>query len=137
LPIVLVDETLNGRRGEDAVELIAHPPGVSMYVNMVPNVAPGQSAPALIIGKVPLPVLDCTPLFSGAPLDQTSALRLAAILKVLGEPARLRLLRERRDNWVYYRAVPGALDGVLEALGGRSHAPVGSSAACDDDCRCS
>jgi ArsR family transcriptional regulator, arsenate/arsenite/antimonite-responsive transcriptional repressor len=121
--------------------------------------APSIHPPAL--GKVPLPVLDCTPLFSGAPLDEAAAVRLAAMLKALGEPARLRLLsliqaqpaheacvchltdaldlsqptvshhlrvlfdaglleRERRGNWVYYRAVPGALDGVLEALGGHS-----------------
>jgi ArsR family transcriptional regulator, arsenate/arsenite/antimonite-responsive transcriptional repressor len=26
--------------------------------------------------------------------------------------------RERRGNWVYYRVVPGALDGVRAALGG-------------------
>jgi ArsR family transcriptional regulator len=45
--------------------------------------------------------------------------------------------RERRGNWVYYRAVPGALDTVLDALGGRIPAPVGSGVACDDDCRCS
>src|SRR3979411_2959214 len=44
------------------------------------------------IAKIPLPVLDCTPLFSGAPLDEAAAVRLAAKLKVLGEPARLRLL---------------------------------------------
>lgn len=43
-------------------------------------------------GAIPLPVLDCTPLFSGAPLDEASAARLAALLKVLAEPARLRLL---------------------------------------------
>jgi ArsR family transcriptional regulator, arsenate/arsenite/antimonite-responsive transcriptional repressor len=132
-----------------------------MHVNMDPDMAaaPSMSAPAL--GKVPLPVLDCTPLFSGPPLDEASALRLATILKVLAEPARLRLLsliqaqptheacvchltdaldlsqptvshhlrvlfeaglleRERRGNWVYYRAMPGALDGVLEALNWRS-----------------
>lgn len=132
-----------------------------MYVNIVANVAPAQSTPAPALGRVLLPVLDCTPLFSGAPLDEASAAQLATILKVLGEPARLRLLsliqaqpsheacvchltdaldlsqptvshhlrvlfeaglleRERRGNWVYYRAVPGALDGVVEALGGRS-----------------
>jgi ArsR family transcriptional regulator len=132
-----------------------------MYVNMGFTVATGQSTPAPALGKVSLPVLDCTPLFSGAPMDETSAVRLATILRVLGEPARLRLLsliqaqpsheacvchltdaldlsqptvshhlrvlfeaglleRERRGNWVYYRAVPGALDGVLEALDWRS-----------------
>jgi len=142
------------------------------------TMAPAQSMPAPALGKIPLAVLDCTPLFSGAPLDEASAIRLATVLKVLGDPARLRLLsliqaqpsheacvchltdaldlsqptvshhlrvlfeaglleRERRGNWVYFRAVPGALIGVLEALGGRSQTTVGSGAACDDDCRCS
>ena len=138
--------------------------------------APPVQTPAP--GKVRLPVLDCTPLFSGAPLDEAAAVRLAAMLKVLGEPARLRLLsliqaqagheacvchltdaldlsqptvshhlrvlfeaglldRERRGNWVYYRAVPGALNGVLEALGGDSVLPIdGSGASCANDCRC-
>jgi hypothetical protein len=63
-----------------------------MCVNMVPSMAPAQSMPAAALGKVALPVLDCTPLFSGAPLDEASAMRLATILKVPGEPARLRLL---------------------------------------------
>lgn len=40
----------------------------------------------------PLPVLDCTPLFSGAALDEPSATRLAALLRVLGDAARLRIL---------------------------------------------
>jgi ArsR family transcriptional regulator len=134
-----------------------------------------RMAPALPIdtpapGTVALPVLDCTPLFSGVPLDEAAAVRLAAILKVLGEPARLRLLsliqaqpgreacvchltdalnlsqptvshhlrvlfeaglvaRERRGNWVYYRAVPDALDGVLEALGGEAVLATASSAS--------
>jgi ArsR family transcriptional regulator len=39
-----------------------------------------------------LPILDCTPLLSGAPLDEQSAVRLAAMLRVLAEPGRLRLL---------------------------------------------
>ena len=39
-----------------------------------------------------LPILDCTPLLSGAPLDEQSAVRLAALLRVLAEPGRLRLL---------------------------------------------
>jgi hypothetical protein len=30
-------------------------------------------------GVIPLPVLDCTPLFSGAPLDEPSAAKLAAL----------------------------------------------------------
>jgi ArsR family transcriptional regulator len=41
---------------------------------------------------VVLPILDCTPLLSGAPLDEQSAVRLAALLRVLAEPGRLRLL---------------------------------------------
>jgi ArsR family transcriptional regulator len=130
------------------------------------------------IGKIPLPLLDCTPLFSGAPLDEAAAVRLAAMLKVLGEPARLRLLsliqaqpgheacvchltdaldlsqptvshhlrvlfeaglvdRERRGIWVYYRVVPGALAGVLEALGGNPAATADGSTSCANDCRCS
>jgi ArsR family transcriptional regulator len=130
------------------------------------------------IGKITLPVLDCTPLFSGAPLDEAAAVRLAAMLKVLGEPARLRLLsliqaqpgheacvchltdaldlsqptishhlrvlfeaglvaRERRGNWVYYRAVPGALTGVLEALGGNTAPTADGIRSCANDCRCS
>jgi ArsR family transcriptional regulator len=108
---------------------------------------------------IPLPVLDCAPLLSGAPLDDHAAAQLAAVLRVLADPARLRILsliqaqptreacvchltdalglsqptvshhlrvlfgagllgRERRGNWVYYRAVPGALDGLREALTG-------------------
>jgi ArsR family transcriptional regulator len=41
---------------------------------------------------VVLPMLDCTPLLSGAPLDEQSAVRLAALLRVLADPGRLRLL---------------------------------------------
>jgi ArsR family transcriptional regulator, arsenate/arsenite/antimonite-responsive transcriptional repressor len=130
------------------------------------------------LGKVTLPVLDCTPLFSGAPLDEAAAMRLAAMLKVLGEPARLRLLsliqaqpgheacvchltealdlsqptvshhlrvlfeaglvdRERRGNWVYYRALPGALSAVLEALGGDGVQADRVSTSRANHCRCS
>ena len=32
--------------------------------------------------------------------------------------------RERRSNWVYYRAVPRALDGLLQALGGEPEVPL-------------
>jgi ArsR family transcriptional regulator, arsenate/arsenite/antimonite-responsive transcriptional repressor len=39
-----------------------------------------------------LPVLDCTPLFSCAALDEPGATRLAALLRVLADPARLRIL---------------------------------------------
>jgi ArsR family transcriptional regulator len=42
--------------------------------------------------KIMLPVLDCTPLLSGAPLDPRTAERLAAVLRVLADPARLRIL---------------------------------------------
>jgi ArsR family transcriptional regulator len=126
---------------------------------------------------VRLPVFDCTPLLSGAPLDDQAVARLAAMLRVLGDPARLRILsliqaqptreacvchltdtlglsqptvshhlrvlyeagllgRERRGNWVYYRAVPGALDGLREALGGGAAGlsavnPGGCSSTCD------
>jgi hypothetical protein len=37
-----------------------------------------------------LPVLDCTPLFSGAPLDEAAATRLASALRLLADLARLR-----------------------------------------------
>lgn len=39
-----------------------------------------------------LPILDCTPLLAGAPLDDAEATRLAAALRVLADPARLRIL---------------------------------------------
>ena len=39
-----------------------------------------------------LPILDCAPLLSGAPLDEPSAARLAALLRVLADPGRLRIL---------------------------------------------
>src|SRR5450759_2676200 len=42
--------------------------------------------------QVMLPILDCTPLLSGAPLDDRTAGRLAAMLRVLADPARLRIL---------------------------------------------
>jgi len=38
------------------------------------------------------PVLDCVPLFSGAALDSEAASRLAAVLRVLADPGRLRIL---------------------------------------------
>jgi ArsR family transcriptional regulator len=126
-----------------------------------------------------LPVLDCTPLFSGAALDEPAAARLAAVLRVLADPARLRILsllqsqpsheacvchvtdflglgqptvshhlrvlfdaglvqRERRGNWVYYRAIPGALEGLRAALGGGGAPSHSASAAtpCTTDCDC-
>ncbi len=54
-----------------------------MPVNMTPSAA---GTPLV------LPTLDCTPLLSGAPLDEQSAARLSALLRVLADPGRLRLL---------------------------------------------
>jgi ArsR family transcriptional regulator, arsenate/arsenite/antimonite-responsive transcriptional repressor len=155
-----------------------------MFLNHIDVCQYGLSMPATRTLDPPasaallLPVLDCTPLFSGAPLDGPSAIRLAGVLKVLAEPARLRLLsliraqpsqeacvchltdaldlsqptvshhlrvlfeaglleRERRGNWVYYRAVPGALDGVRHALGDATTTAVANPTACRDDCQCS
>ncbi|MDP9246633.1 MAG: metalloregulator ArsR/SmtB family transcription factor [Candidatus Dormibacteraeota bacterium] len=39
-----------------------------------------------------LPVLDCAPLLSGTPLDEAAAARLAAALRALAEPGRLRIV---------------------------------------------
>jgi ArsR family transcriptional regulator len=130
--------------------------------------------------RTQLPLVDCTLLFSGAALDEPTATRLAALLRVVADAARLRILsmlqaqpsheacvchvtdflglaqptvshhlrvlfdaglvqRERRGNWVYYRAVSGALDDLRAALGSgasameRSRSP---SVACADDCQC-
>ena len=58
-----------------------------MCVNMLADMTSSAA------GKpVAVPILDCTPLLSGAPLDEHSAARLAALLRVLAEPGRLRLL---------------------------------------------
>ena len=38
--------------------------------------------------QTPIAVLDCVPLFSGAVLDEHAASRLAAILRILADPAR-------------------------------------------------
>jgi ArsR family transcriptional regulator, arsenate/arsenite/antimonite-responsive transcriptional repressor len=128
----------------------------------------------------PLSVLDCTPLFSGAALDERGATQVAALLRVLADPARLRILsllqaqpareacvchvtdflglgqptvshhlrvlfdaglveRERRGNWVYHRAVPGALVGLRAALGGADSTSGRSmlrNVECADDCGC-
>ena len=124
-------------------------------------------------------MLDCTPLFSGAALDEAAATRLAALLRVLADSARLRILsllqaqpaheacvchitpvlglgqptvshhlrvlfeaglveRERRGNWVYYRAMPGALDGLRAALGGADafSQRARTATACPDSCEC-
>ena len=58
---------------------------VCQYQRRYMNALPAASA-------VVLPILDCTPLLSGAPLDEPSAARLAALLRVLAEHGRLRLL---------------------------------------------
>src|ERR1700738_2944832 len=44
-----------------------------------------------LIGRS-VPVLDCAPLISGTPLDEGAAARLAAALRVLAEPGRLRIV---------------------------------------------
>ena len=146
-------------------------PRASTCVNMrsvltTPPASPPSAA------SVPLPVLDCMPLLSGAPLDDQAAAQLAGVLRVLADPGRLRILsliqaqpareacvchltdalglsqptvshhlrvlfgagllgRERRGNWVYYRAVPGALDGLRAALGGDA---AGASAVNPNEC---
>jgi ArsR family transcriptional regulator len=137
------------------------------------------SLPVSLPTLTSVPVLDCMPLFSGAVLDDKAATRLAGLLRVLADPARLRILsllqaqpaheacvchvtdhlglgqptvshhlrvlfdaglveRERRGNWVYYRTVPGALEGLRDALGGGhdlSENQEGSS-SCAGDCSC-
>ncbi len=141
--------------------------------------ASSPASPASSASRVslPVPVLDCAPLLSGAVLDEQSATRLAGLLRTLGDPARLRILsllqaqpsreacvchltdhlglsqptvshhlrvlfeaglvaRERRGNWVYYRAVAGALDGVRDALGGEATEQA-STSACSTSCDCS
>jgi ArsR family transcriptional regulator, arsenate/arsenite/antimonite-responsive transcriptional repressor len=155
----------------------------STCVSMCVNIAAQMTASSWVSTStlISVPVLDCTPLLSGAALDEAAATRLAGLLRILADPARLRILsllqaqssreacvchvteflglgqptvshhlrvlfeaglvqRERRGNWVYYRAVPGALDGLRVALGGAadsSQQGSGSpSAACGDDCRC-
>jgi ArsR family transcriptional regulator len=59
----------------------------SMYVNMVRVMSTSAAGVPVV-----LPILDCTPLLSGAPLDEQSVVRLAALLRVLADPGRLRLL---------------------------------------------
>src|SRR6185503_11243399 len=101
----------------------------------------------------------------------------AAVLRVLADPARLRILsllqaqpsheacvchvtehlglgqptvshhlrvlfeaglvqRERRGNWVYYRTVSGALEGLRAALGGGADTSdnLATSSSCTGDC---
>jgi ArsR family transcriptional regulator len=58
-----------------------------MCVNMGADM-PASPASSSVL----LPVLDCTPLLSGAPLDEHSAARLAGLLRVLADPGRLRII---------------------------------------------
>jgi ArsR family transcriptional regulator len=51
-----------------------------------------MTATAAGAAPIALPMLDCTPLLSGAPLDDQAAARLAALLRVLADPGRLRIL---------------------------------------------
>jgi ArsR family transcriptional regulator len=60
---------------------------ILMCVNMLADM-PASSPSSSVL----LPVLDCTPLLSGTPLDEQSATRLAALLRVLADPGRLRIL---------------------------------------------
>jgi ArsR family transcriptional regulator len=46
--------------------------------------------------------------------------------------------RERRGNWVYYRTIPSALDGLREVLGdgpGANEDEAGTG-SCASDCSC-
>jgi hypothetical protein len=73
-----------------------------------------------LVDRPHLPVLDCAPLLSGAPLDAADAARLAAALRVLADPARLRIL-----------SLVGAQPGLRAALGdapASDRAPVGLAA---------
>jgi len=58
-----------------------------MCVNMAADMPASPSS-----SYIPLRVVDCGPLLSGAPLDEHSATRLAAVLRVLADPGRLRIL---------------------------------------------
>jgi ArsR family transcriptional regulator len=58
-----------------------------MCVNMSLNMTASPAG-----SRVPLPMLDCAPLLSGAPIDDQAAGRLAALLRVLADPGRLRIL---------------------------------------------
>jgi len=70
-----------------------------------------------------LPLLDpaetaacCSPL-SAEPLSQAQAGRVAPLLKALADPVRLRLNREKRGVWVYYRARTEALASLAALIG--------------------
>jgi ArsR family transcriptional regulator len=58
-----------------------------MRVNMPPNMTTSLAGT-----RFPLPIVDCTPLLSGPPIDDQTAARLAGVLKVLADPRRLRIL---------------------------------------------
>jgi ArsR family transcriptional regulator len=66
-------------------------PQASMVNIDVCQYGPDMAVLASSTGTV-VPILECAPLLSGAPLDGQSAARLAALLRVLAEPGRLRLL---------------------------------------------
>lgn len=52
-----------------------------------------MSLPPVVLDRPGLvPVIACTPLLSGVPLSESEARRLAAAMRVLADPARLRLL---------------------------------------------
>jgi ArsR family transcriptional regulator len=58
-----------------------------MYVNMSRTMTMSPAGT-----RIPLPMFDCAPLLSGAPIDDQTAARLAAVLRVLADPGRLRIL---------------------------------------------
>lgn len=77
---------IDGLRGQASA-------GISMCVNMANEMTAAPHAPdGPSSALIRLPVLDCTPLLAGAALDESAAARLAGVLRVLGDPARLRIL---------------------------------------------
>src|SRR5262249_45900339 len=147
----------------------------SMCVNMDAEMPASPASSSVLV-----PILGCTPLLSGSPLDERAAARLAALLRVLADPGRLRILsliqsqpgreacvchltdslelsqptvshhlrvlfeaglveRERRGNWVYYRAVPHVFAELREAFDEPtdSSALAHGSANRSADCPCS
>ena len=67
----------------------------------------GAMTASTATAPVALPMLDCTPLLSGCPRDAQGAARLAALLRVLAYPGRLRILsliqsQSGRDACVYH-----------------------------------
>jgi ArsR family transcriptional regulator len=78
-----------------------------MYVNMVVNMVTSPAGT-----RVLLPILDCMPLLSGAPIDDQTAARLAAVLRVLADPARLRLLSLIQSQPTHEACVCHLTDGL-------------------------